>query len=44
MREIAGPADLAALDIGHNTGPLGTGGMRSKVVAAEIATAGGSRP
>ncbi|UGS37533.1 glutamate 5-kinase [Capillimicrobium parvum] len=39
--EIAGPADLAALDIGHNTGPLGTGGMRSKVVAAEIATAGG---
>jgi glutamate 5-kinase len=33
--------DLATLDIGHNSGPLGTGGMRSKVVAAEIATAGG---
>lgn len=33
--------ELRALDIGHHTGPLGTGGMRSKVVAAEIATAGG---
>jgi len=41
VREVSGPADLRALDIGHNTGPLGTGGMRSKVVAAEIATAGG---
>ncbi|MDP1849075.1 MAG: glutamate 5-kinase, partial [Solirubrobacteraceae bacterium] len=26
---------------GHTTSPLGTGGMRSKVVAAEMATAGG---
>lgn len=32
---------LGALTIGHTTSPLGTGGMRSKVVAAEMATAGG---
>ena len=32
---------LSALAIGHTTSPLGTGGMRSKVVAAEMATAGG---
>jgi glutamate 5-kinase len=32
---------LHALDIGHGTSPLGTGGMRSKVVAAEMATAAG---
>jgi glutamate 5-kinase len=32
---------LGALAIGHTTSPLGTGGMRSKVVAAEMATAGG---
>ncbi len=30
-----------ALDIGHATSPLGSGGMRSKVVAAEMATAAG---
>jgi glutamate 5-kinase len=29
------------LNIGHATSPLGSGGMRSKVVAAEMATAGG---
>ncbi|MBW3607596.1 MAG: glutamate 5-kinase [Actinobacteria bacterium] len=34
-------AALGALTIGHTTSPLGTGGMRSKVVAAEMATAGG---
>ena len=34
-------ADLGHLSIGHSTSPLGTGGMRSKVVAAEMATAGG---
>jgi glutamate 5-kinase len=36
--------DFEALDrfeIGHNTTPLGSGGMRSKVVAAEMATAAG---
>ena len=32
---------LSGLSIGHTTSPLGTGGMRSKVVAAEMATAGG---
>ncbi|MGH2943496.1 MAG: glutamate 5-kinase, partial [Solirubrobacteraceae bacterium] len=32
---------LGALRIGHTTSPLGSGGMRSKVVAAEMATAGG---
>src|ERR1700744_4762135 len=32
-------AELDALEIGHSASPLGTGGMRSKVVAAEMATA-----
>jgi glutamate 5-kinase len=32
---------LQALQIGHASSPLGTGGMRSKVVAAEMATAAG---
>jgi glutamate 5-kinase len=32
---------LQGLDIGHATSPLGSGGMRSKVVAAEMATAAG---
>jgi glutamate 5-kinase len=32
---------LSALDIGHTTSALGSGGMRSKVVAAEMATAAG---
>jgi glutamate 5-kinase len=39
--EVGAFDELDALDIGHNTGPMGTGGMRSKVVAAEIAAAGG---
>jgi glutamate 5-kinase len=34
-------AQLQAHDIGHATSPLGSGGMRSKVVAAEMATAAG---
>ncbi|MDX6692001.1 MAG: glutamate 5-kinase [Solirubrobacteraceae bacterium] len=34
---------LGELNIGHATSPLGSGGMRSKVVAAEMATAGGIR-
>lgn len=34
-------AALAELQIGHTTSPLGSGGMRSKVVAAEMATAAG---
>ncbi len=32
---------LRELDIGHSTSPLGSGGMRSKVVAAEMASAAG---
>jgi glutamate 5-kinase len=32
---------LDGLDIGHAPSPLGSGGMRSKVVAAEMATAAG---
>jgi len=34
-------AQLEAFDIGHAASPLGSGGMRSKVVAAEMATAAG---
>jgi glutamate 5-kinase len=34
-------AALDSLDIGHAGSPLGSGGMRSKVVAAEMATAAG---
>ncbi len=34
-------AALDALEIGHTTSPLGSGGMRSKVVAADMATAAG---
>lgn len=43
-RIVAEVSDFAALDdleIGHTTSPLGSGGMRSKVVAAEMATAAG---
>jgi glutamate 5-kinase len=32
---------LSDLDIGHGGSPIGSGGMRSKVVAAEMATAAG---
>jgi glutamate 5-kinase len=32
---------LETLEIGHTTSPLGSGGMRSKVVAAEMASAAG---
>jgi glutamate 5-kinase len=43
-RIVAEVSDFGALDeleIGHTTSPLGSGGMRSKVVAAEMATAAG---
>jgi glutamate 5-kinase len=33
--------ELEGLDIGYSASPLGSGGMRSKVVAAEMATAAG---
>src|SRR5437763_15428534 len=39
--EVDSFADLHELEIGHTTSPLGSGGMRSKVVAAEMATAAG---
>ncbi len=43
-QRIARVDDFAELDgvaVGHATSPLGSGGMRSKVVAAEMATAAG---
>jgi glutamate 5-kinase len=39
--EIRDPVELRGLDIGHETSTLGSGGMRSKVSAAEMATAAG---
>jgi glutamate 5-kinase len=39
--EVGDFAALESLDIGHTSSPLGSGGMRSKVVAAEMATASG---
>jgi glutamate 5-kinase len=41
VREVTSFEELEDLDIGHATSPLGSGGMRSKVVAAEMATAAG---
>jgi glutamate 5-kinase len=41
VREVTDFEGLDALEIGHSTSPLGSGGMRSKVVAAEMATAAG---
>jgi len=41
VREISTVEQLDGLDIGHSTSALGSGGMRSKVVAAEMATAAG---
>jgi glutamate 5-kinase len=41
VTEVAAFDELEGLDIGHGTSPLGSGGMRSKVVAAEMATAAG---
>src|SRR3954447_18254822 len=41
VEEVSDLEALAALDIGAATSPLGSGGMRSTVVAAEMATAAG---
>src|SRR5437764_8324581 len=41
VSEVSDFATLRDLEIGHTTSPLGSGGMRSKVVAAEMATAAG---
>jgi glutamate 5-kinase len=41
VSEVSDFSALETLEIGHTTSPLGSGGMRSKVVAAEMATAAG---
>jgi glutamate 5-kinase len=41
VTSVTDPAELEALSIGAATSPLGAGGMRSKVAAAEMATAAG---
>ncbi len=41
VREVGDAAELAAFEIGQSPSALGSGGMRSKVVAAEMATAAG---
>ena len=41
VEEVSDFEALEGMQIGHATSPLGSGGMRSKVVAAEMATAGG---
>ncbi len=38
---VEDPEALGVLEIGHETSPLGSGGMRSKVVAADMATSAG---
>jgi glutamate 5-kinase len=41
IESVSGSAELEGMAIGSRTTPLGSGGMRSKVVAAEMATAAG---
>src|SRR6202035_451796 len=41
VQEVSDFAALEDLEIGRTTSPLGSGGMRSKVVAADMATAAG---
>src|SRR5215204_7550338 len=41
VEAVAAVEELAGYDIGLSSSPLGSGGMRSKVVAAEMATAAG---
>jgi glutamate 5-kinase len=41
VEEVGGVEELERYDIGLSSSPLGSGGMRSKVVAAEMATAAG---
>ena len=41
IEEVADIGALQEMEIGHTTSPLGSGGMRSKVVAADMATAAG---
>ena len=41
VQEVTDHAALDELEIGHELSPLGSGGMRSKVMAAEMATSAG---
>jgi glutamate 5-kinase len=41
VEEVSDFTALEDLEIGHTTSPLGSGGMRSKVVAADMASAAG---
>src|SRR5947209_6919971 len=41
VAEVGDFESLQTMEIGHASSPLGSGGMRSKVVAAEMATAAG---
>jgi glutamate 5-kinase len=43
VREITDFETFEGIEVGHTTSPLGSGGMRSKVVAADMATAAGIR-
>jgi len=43
VREVTDFEALDRIEIGHTTSPLGSGGMRSKVVAADMTTAAGIR-
>jgi glutamate 5-kinase len=43
VSEVTDFEALDGVEIGHTTSPLGSGGMRSKVVAADMATAAGIR-
>jgi glutamate 5-kinase len=43
VHEITDFETLQGIDAAHTTSPLGSGGMRSKVVAADMATAAGIR-
>ena len=43
LREVTDFESLDDIEIGRTTSPLGSGGMRSKVVAADMATAAGIR-
>jgi glutamate 5-kinase len=41
VEEVTDWDEIGSLEIGHRGSPIGSGGMRSKVVAAEMATAAG---
>jgi glutamate 5-kinase len=43
VHEVSDFEELEGVEVGRTTSPLGSGGMRSKVVAADMATAAGIR-